>query len=86
MGILRPEPMRKVGVLGLKDDREAVLTALHDLRMAQIEPVSAETLRYLEPGRASDTQRSVGDETLRFRGLKAALPSVAVSEPKRFQD
>ncbi len=86
MGILRPEPMGKVGVLGLKDDREAVLTALHDLRAAQIEPVSAETLRYLEPERASETQRSVGDETLRFRGLKAVLPALPVSEPKRFQD
>ena len=86
MGILRPEPMRKVGVLGLTDDREAVLTALHDLRVAQIEPVCAETLQYLEPERASETQRSVGDEALRFRGLKAALPSVPVPQPMRFQD
>ncbi len=86
MGILRPEPMRKVGVLGLTDDREAVLTALHDLRVAQIEPVCAETLQYLEPERASETQRSAGDEALRFRGLKAALPSVPVPQPMRFQD
>ena len=33
MGILRPVRMTRVGILGLKDDRERVLTALHDLRV-----------------------------------------------------
>ena len=86
MGILRPERMRKVGILGLKGDREAVLTALHDLKVTQIEPLSEETLRYLEAERASETQRAVGDEALRFRGLKSALPRVPGKHPVRFQN
>jgi V/A-type H+-transporting ATPase subunit I len=86
MAILRPERMQKVGILGLKEDREAVLTALHDLKVAQIEPVSAETLRYLEAERASETQRAVGDEALRLRGLKNALPSRPEKNPVRFQN
>ncbi|MEM0128915.1 MAG: V-type ATP synthase subunit I [Thermoplasmata archaeon] len=84
MGILRPEPMRKVGILGLHDDREAILTALHDLRIAQIEPVSAGTLRFLDPGRPSELQRRVADEALRFRGLKGALPAQPVPHPQPF--
>lgn len=86
MGVLRPEKMQKVGILGLKEDREAVLTALHDLKVAQIEPVSAETLRYLQAERASETQRAVGDEALRVRGLKNALPKRPSAQPLRFQD
>lgn len=86
MGLLRPERMQKIGILGLKEDREAVLTALHDLKVAQIEPISAETLRYLEAERASETQRAVGDEALRVRGLKNALPKRSGSVPIRFQD
>ena len=86
MGVLRPERMRKVGILALKEDREAILTALHDLKVAQIEPVSPETLTYLTTERASDTQRAVGDEALRLRGLKNALPTRPVTSPRRFQD
>ncbi|MGI0130373.1 MAG: V-type ATP synthase subunit I [Thermoplasmata archaeon] len=83
MGVLRPERMTKVGVLGLKDDRERVLTALHDLRLAQVEPLSAEALAELAPERGTETQRVIGDEALRFRGLKSALPAVAVGPPRR---
>jgi V/A-type H+/Na+-transporting ATPase subunit I len=84
MGVLRPERMTKVGVLGLKDDRERVLTVLHDLRLAQVEPLSAEALAELIPERGTETQRAIGDEALRFRGLKSALPAVPVGPPRRF--
>ena len=83
MGVLRPERMTKVGVLGLKDDRERVLTILHDLRLAQIEPLSPEALVELVPERGTETQRAIGDEALRFRGLKSALPPVPGGPPRR---
>ncbi|MGI0140285.1 MAG: V-type ATP synthase subunit I [Thermoplasmata archaeon] len=86
MSILRPEPMTKIGLLGLKDDREAILTTLHDLRVQQIEPISPETLVHLQPERASDIQRTVSDEALRLRGLKSALPRVPVGTPRAFRD
>lgn len=86
MGVLRPERMQRVGILGVTEDREAVLTALHDLKVAQIESISPETLRYFEAERASETQRTVGDEALRIRGLKNALPAQPGKNPVRFQD
>ncbi|MGD0718087.1 MAG: V-type ATP synthase subunit I [Thermoplasmata archaeon] len=78
--------MLKIGIVGLKEDREAVLTTLHDLGVAQVETVSAETLRYLDPERGDELQRIVGDEALRFRGLKSALPPSPVGAPQTFQD
>jgi V/A-type H+/Na+-transporting ATPase subunit I len=84
MGVLRPERMSKVGLLGLKDDRERILTVLHDLRIAQVESLSPDALAALAPERGTETQRAIGDEALRFRGLKNALPAVPVGAPRRF--
>ncbi len=84
MGLLRPERMTKVGLLGWKDDQERILTVLHDLRLAQVEPLSPAALAELAPERGTETQRTIGDEALRFRGLKSALPAVPVGAPRRF--
>ncbi|EQD39144.1 V-type ATPase 116kDa subunit family protein [mine drainage metagenome] len=86
MGILRPVKMQKIGIVGLKEDREAVLTTLHDLGLTQVETVSADTLQYLDPERGNELQRVVGDEALRFRGLKSALPPIPVGAVQTFQD
>jgi V/A-type H+/Na+-transporting ATPase subunit I len=82
--MLRPVRMVKVGLLGLRDDEERILTLLHDLRVAQIEPLPAEAMAELGPERGSETLRRVGDETLRFRGLLSALPHVGAPVPRRF--
>ncbi len=84
MGILRPARMVKVGLIGLKDDESRILSLLHDLRLAQIEPLSPEALAELVPERGTETQRTIGDEALRFRGLKSALPPVPAGAPRRF--
>ncbi len=81
MGILRPVKMVRVGLLGLRDDRERILTALHDLRVAQIETLCPDALKEVVPERGTETQRTIGDETLRFRGLLAALPRVPPGPP-----
>jgi V/A-type H+-transporting ATPase subunit I len=82
--VLRPLKMTKIGLLGLKGDEERILTVLHDLRVAQIEILSPETMAELGPERGPETLRQVGDETLRFRGLLSALPPVPVGAPRRF--
>jgi V/A-type H+/Na+-transporting ATPase subunit I len=82
--VLRPLRMAKVGFLGLRDDEERVLTVLHDLRVAQVEPLSPDAMAELAPERGSETLRRVGDETLRFRGLLSALPAVGTPTPRRF--
>ncbi len=84
MGVLRPEKMVKVGLLGLKADEEQILTLLHDLRLAQVEPLSPATLQQLQPDRGTEYQRAVADEALRFRGLMSALPPVGPPRPARF--
>jgi V/A-type H+-transporting ATPase subunit I len=84
MGVLRPEKMAKVGLLGLKTDEERILTLLHDLRLAQIEPLSPAALAELAPDRGTELQRVIGDEALRFRGLLSALPRVGPPRPLRF--
>jgi V/A-type H+/Na+-transporting ATPase subunit I len=81
---LRPVKMAKVGLLGLKEDEERTLTVLHDLRVAQVEPLSPEAMAELGPERGPETLREVGDETLRFRGLLSALPPVRAGPPRRF--
>jgi V/A-type H+-transporting ATPase subunit I len=74
MPILRPLPMAKIGLLGLKEDRERLLSVLHDLGVVQVEPIGKATLEYLSPERTSELQRQVSDQLIRVRGLKAALP------------
>jgi V/A-type H+/Na+-transporting ATPase subunit I len=81
---LRPVKMAKVGLLGLKEDEERILTILHDLRIAQVEPLSPEAMAELGPERGPETLREVGDETLRFRGLLSALPRAPAGPPRRF--
>jgi len=76
--------MQKVGFIGLRDDQERILTLLHDLRVAQVEPLSPAAMAELAPERGTDTLRQVGDEALRFRGLVSALPAVGPVQPRRF--
>jgi V/A-type H+/Na+-transporting ATPase subunit I len=83
---LRPYKMVKIGLIGLKDDREALLTTLHDLNVEQIEPIGKSALEHLEPERGSDTQRAVADLMIRFRGLKTALPAVPDASVRSFAD
>ncbi len=81
---LRPVPMEKVGLVGLRSDEETILTVLHDLRVAQVEPLSPAAASELGPERGTETLRRIGDETLRFRGLLAALPAVPTPGPRPF--
>ena len=84
MGIFRPVRMSRIGLLGLKDDRATILTALHDLRVAQIETLSPEAMKETVPERSSELQQRIGDETLRFRGLLAALPKAPIPSRRAF--
>ncbi|HZY70953.1 MAG TPA: V-type ATPase 116kDa subunit family protein [Thermoplasmata archaeon] len=87
MPFLRPLPMEKIGVVGLKDDRERALTVLHDLGVIQVEPIRKEALDVFGPDRGPEVQRAVAEQLVRLRGLLHALPRVPISEsPRRFED
>ncbi len=74
MGFLRPVLMTKVGVVGLKTDRETILSVLHDQGVIQVEPLSKPTLAIFPAEGTPDMQRQVADQLLRIRGIKSALP------------
>jgi V/A-type H+-transporting ATPase subunit I len=84
MPFLRPVPMEKLGLVGLKDDQELIVGVVHDLGVAMLEPVDKETLTVYEPERASDLARTVGDQLIRIRSLRTALPPTPVGSPRRF--
>lgn len=84
MGFLKPVEMAKVGLVGLRDDRETVVGVLHDFGVVQLEPLRKEAAALLEPEAAGELQRKVGEELLRFRTLKGALPPYPVPAPGEF--
>ncbi len=84
MSILRPVAMAKVGLVGLKDDREALVSVLHDLGVVQVEPLGKEAAGLFEAEHGGESQRAVADELLRFRGLKSALPPVPDGRTRAF--
>ncbi|MCI4327432.1 MAG: V-type ATP synthase subunit I [Thermoplasmata archaeon] len=81
MPFLRPLPFTKVAIVGLNDDKDTVLSVLHDLGTIQVEPVDKESLAQLGPGRMNERQREVADRLVRFRGLLAALPKSGGAPP-----
>ena len=84
MGFLRPVPMVKVGLIGLKADREAIVSLLHDLGVLQVEPLRKEALELQPAEHGTDLQRKVSDGLLRFRTLKGALPPAPAVAPMSF--
>lgn len=86
MSFLRPVAMAKVSLVGLKEDRERIVGAIHDLGVFQVEPVGKETLEFVAPEHGSDQARAVADQMIRFRGLKVALPPSPPGPPQSFAD
>jgi V/A-type H+/Na+-transporting ATPase subunit I len=84
MAFLRPVLMTKVGVVGLKTDRETILSILHDQGVIQVEPLSKPTLSIFPAEGTPDVQRQVSDELLRIRGIKSALPPTGPFVPQAF--
>jgi V/A-type H+/Na+-transporting ATPase subunit I len=84
MTFLRPVTMTKIGVIGLKTDRETILSILHDQGVIQVEPLSKPTLSIFPAEATPDVQRQVADELLRIRGIKSALPPTGPFVPQAF--
>ena len=84
--MLRPVRMVKITLVGLKAERDRVVSVLHDLGVVQIEPVGRAALEVLGAERTSDDARTVGDLLVRFRALATALGPPARPEPQSFAD
>ena len=72
--VLKPVPMARIAVLGLKKDRQTVVSILHDLKAVQLEPLSKDVSAMLRNEREEGQYRTVSDQLLRMKSLRAALP------------
>ncbi|MEK6944837.1 MAG: hypothetical protein AABW55_05315, partial [Thermoproteota archaeon] len=82
--VLKPVPMARIAVLGLRKYRQAVVSVLHDLNVVQLESLSKDVTVLLRNERDSDMSRQVSDELLRIKALRTVLPSIPVTENRRF--
>ena len=57
--ILKPVPMVKIAVLGLKKYREQVISILYEMNVIQLEPFSKDTESFLMTEHESDLHRQV---------------------------
>src|SRR5690349_8405825 len=72
--LLKPVPMTKIAVLGLKKYRKQVVSILQEMSVIQLEPFSKDAESFFKAEHESDLQRQVSDQLLRVRGLLNSLP------------
>ncbi len=82
--LLKPVPMIRIAILGLKKYRQQVISILHEMNVMQLEPISKEANSFLKAEHESDLHRQVSDHLLRIRGLINSLPPVPVVGKFRF--
>ena len=82
--MLKPASMQRVAVVGLKDERQAVVSTLYDMGAVQIEPLSKDAALLAGAEADAGGAREISEELLRIRALKAALPPTAVVEKRGF--
>jgi len=76
--------MQKVAVVGLREEREKVVSLLLDLGIVQIETLSKSVATVLRAETDSATAQDVSEELLRIRSLMSALPLMPVGEKRGF--
>ncbi len=82
--MLKPARMQRIAVVGIKDERQKVVSTLYDMGAIHIEPLSKDAASVLKPEADINGSKEVSEELLRIRSLKAALPPVPVKERRRF--
>ena len=76
-----------MAAIGLRKDKQVIVSILHDLGAVQLEPLSKDAAAILSSGREGDPYREVilSDQLLRMRALKAALPPYPVVQRHQFK-
>ena len=82
--VLKPVPMGRIAVLGLRKERQTVISILHDLNALQIESLSTDVASFLRNERDNELFRQVSDQLLRMKALRTALPYAEVIQCQRF--
>ncbi|MBI5377762.1 MAG: hypothetical protein HZA82_03970, partial [Thaumarchaeota archaeon] len=81
---LKPVPMTRMAVLGLRKYRQVVISVLHDMGVIQLEPLSKDVVVMLKNERDNDLYRQVSDQLLRIKAFKTILPPIPVTHCQRF--
>jgi V/A-type H+-transporting ATPase subunit I len=76
--------MQRIAAVGLREERERVVSLLHDLGVLQIEPLSKSVTSILHAETDNEASRDVSEELLRVRSLMTALPATSVAEKRGF--
>jgi V/A-type H+/Na+-transporting ATPase subunit I len=76
--------MQRVAVIGSRDERQRVVSLLHDLGVVQIEPLSKSVVSTLRTETDAAASREVSEEILRVRSLLSALPPTKVTGRRGF--
>ncbi|MDE1815659.1 MAG: V-type ATP synthase subunit I [Thaumarchaeota archaeon] len=76
--------MARIAVLGLRKDRQTVVSILHDMNTIQLEPLSKDVASMLRNERDDGEYRQVSDQLLRMKSLKTILPPVPITQCQRF--
>ena len=82
--VLKPVPMARVAILGLKKSRQTVVSILHDLEVIQLEALSKDVSTLLRNERDGELTIQVSDQLLRIKALLAVLPRIPLTERKHF--
>lgn len=76
--------MARIAVLGLRKDRQTLVSILHDLNVVQLETLTKDVAAMLRHERDNDLYRQVSDQLLRMKALRTALPPAVVTQCQRF--
>jgi V/A-type H+/Na+-transporting ATPase subunit I len=76
--------MQRVAVIGLREERQRVVSLLHDLGVVQIEPLSKAIASELKAELDSSNSKDVSEELLRIKSLMSALPLRPVKGKRGF--
>ncbi len=78
--VLKPVPMVRVAILGLRKFRQPTVSILHDLEILQLEPLSKDVSTLLRNERDGELTSQVSDQLLRVKALLTTLPAIPVTE------
>ncbi len=82
--VLKPVPMTRIAILGLRKYRQVVVSVLHDMGVIQLESLSKGVADMLKNERDNDLYRQVSDQLLRIKAFKTVLPPIPVTHCQRF--
>jgi len=82
--LLKPAPMARIAVIGLKKYRHEIISILHEMNVMQLEPLSKEADSLLISENESEFHKEISDQLLRVRGLINSLPETSIQSKSSF--